>query len=205
MFGQQNDITTRDQKADINVTLPDNAIAALANDPAVTSATDSPAPPVSAPAIDDSTLPGAALAEETVPANIGDASSPAADLPTATLEPVVGAEDSPAFDIPAPEITAPAPDPSADRVPADAATNSPIPGNLLNIKQEALEALSPLVGQLELGPEEKFRTLMMLIQASDNRDLVPEAYDAAKQISDEKARAQALLDIVNEINYFTRN
>ena len=46
---------------------------------------------------------------------------------------------------------------------------------------------------------------MMLIQASDNADLVPEAYEAANQITDEKARAQALLDVVNEINYFTQS
>jgi hypothetical protein len=45
---------------------------------------------------------------------------------------------------------------------------------------------------------------MMLIQASDDQSLVQSAYDAANQITDEKARAQALLDVVNEINYFTQ-
>jgi hypothetical protein len=45
---------------------------------------------------------------------------------------------------------------------------------------------------------------MMLIQASDNQDLLREAFQAAKEITDEKARAQALLDVVNEINYFTQ-
>jgi hypothetical protein len=43
-----------------------------------------------------------------------------------------------------------------------------------------------------------------LIQASDNSALIKEAYQAANQIADEKARAQALLDVVNEINYFTQ-
>lgn len=76
--------------------------------------------------------------------------------------------------------------------------------DLLNIKQQALQQLSPLVGHLEQTPEEKFRTTMMMIQASDNQDLIKEAYDAALAIPDEKARAQALLDIVNEINYFTQ-
>jgi len=45
----------------------------------------------------------------------------------------------------------------------------------------------------------------MMIQASDNHELVATAYEAAQQITDEKVRAQALLDIVNEINYFTHN
>ncbi len=77
--------------------------------------------------------------------------------------------------------------------------------DLLDIKQEALEALSPLVGQLDQTPEEQFRTTMMMIQASDNHALVRVAYEAAKHISNEKERAQALLDIVNEINYFTQH
>jgi hypothetical protein len=75
---------------------------------------------------------------------------------------------------------------------------------LLDIKQEALKQLSPLVGQLNQTPEEKFRTLMMMIQASDDENLVQGAYEAAEAITDEKTRAQALLDIINEINYFTQ-
>lgn len=77
------------------------------------------------------------------------------------------------------------------------------PEELASIKQEALQSLKPLVGHLQQSPEEKFRTTMMMIQASDDQSLIPEAYEAAKAITDEKARAQALLDVVNEINYFT--
>lgn len=76
---------------------------------------------------------------------------------------------------------------------------------LLDIKQQALTQLTPLVDQLDQSPEEKFRTTMMMIQASDNQSLVPVAYEAAQAIPDEKAKAQALLDIVNEINYFTQH
>lgn len=74
---------------------------------------------------------------------------------------------------------------------------------LLNIKRDALQELSPLINHLDQDPEEKFRTTMMMIQASDNKDLLPQAFTAAKTITDDKKRAQALLDIVNEINYFT--
>jgi hypothetical protein len=77
-------------------------------------------------------------------------------------------------------------------------------GELLDIKQQALKQLSPLVGHLNQSAEEKFRTTMMMIQASDDQSLIPTAYAAAKEISDEKTRAQALLDIINEINYFTQ-
>jgi hypothetical protein len=77
--------------------------------------------------------------------------------------------------------------------------------NLLEIKQQALRSLQPLVSHLDQSPEEKFKTTMMLIQAADDSSLVGQAYEAANQIKDEKARAQALLDIVNEINYFSQH
>lgn len=89
--------------------------------------------------------------------------------------------------------------------PTDSGAASVGPNDLLDIKQQALQQLTPLVGHLDQTPEEKFRTTMMMIQASDNDALIKEAYAAAQQITDEKARAQALLDIVNEINYFTQN
>src|ERR1019366_7766325 len=44
-------------------------------------------------------------------------------------------------------------------------------GDLLEIKQNALLQLSPLVSHLDQSPEEKFRTLMMMIQASDDQSL----------------------------------
>lgn len=88
--------------------------------------------------------------------------------------------------------------------PSSVIPNAPA-GDLLDIKQQALQQLSPLVGHLDQTPEEKFHTTMMMIQASDNQDLVKDAYEAAKSISDEKTRAQALLDIINEINYFTQH
>lgn len=89
----------------------------------------------------------------------------------------------------------------------DAAAQPTEHGNdaLIDIKQKALTQLTPLVGHLEQTPEEKFRTTMMMIQASDDQSLVPVAYEAANAIIDEKAKAQALLDIVNEINYFTQH
>lgn len=76
---------------------------------------------------------------------------------------------------------------------------------LLEIKRSALHELSPLLDELSQPPEEKFRTTMMMIQAFDDQKLVQTAYEAAKQIKDRKERAEALLDIVNEINYFTQD
>ena len=77
--------------------------------------------------------------------------------------------------------------------------------DLIDIKKKALSELSPLFGLLDQTPEEKFKTTMMMIQASDDQTLIPEAYASAQAITEEKVKAQALLDIVNEINYFTQH
>jgi hypothetical protein len=96
--------------------------------------------------------------------------------------------------------------PAGPPSPAGHATDSASgDDDLLGIKQSALTLLTPLVGHLEQTPEEKFRTTMMMIQAADNKALIKDAYEAAQAITDEKTKAQALLDIVNEINYFTQH
>lgn len=99
--------------------------------------------------------------------------------------------------------------PHTDSVPepstaTETAAKPQVSDDLLRIKQEAIQELAPMVDHLDQSPEEKFRTTMMMIQATDNDKLIPAAYKAAKAISDEKVRAQAYLDIVNEINYFTQ-
>lgn len=106
-----------------------------------------------------------------------------------------------------PSVVAPTTQPAEPARPGAVAPTSGHPNTdqLLDLKQQALQQLSPLIGHLDQSPEEKFRTTMMMIQASDNADLIKDAYDAALQIQEEKVRAQALLDIVNEINYFTHN
>ncbi|HET9098442.1 MAG TPA: hypothetical protein VFN51_02380 [Candidatus Saccharimonadales bacterium] len=98
----------------------------------------------------------------------------------------------------APPISLP-PNDILNMSPADAANT-----DLAALKIQALDELYPLIDKLDLHPEEKFRIVMMMLQASDNKDLVKVAYEAAHAIEDEKVKAQALLDIVNEINYFTQ-
>jgi hypothetical protein len=139
----------------------------------------------SAPA-DDTSAPGEPSLTPLLEEAADDGLGMNMDLPAATAAPAVAA-------------TAPAP------VAPAAAPTVEGSDDLLDIKQQALQQLSPLVGHLDQSPEEKFRTTMMMIQAADNQDLLKTAYDAAQSITDEKARAQALLDIVNEINYFTQH
>lgn len=74
-----------------------------------------------------------------------------------------------------------------------------------DIKGQALSELRPLVDKLNLAPEDKFDVLLLMIRSTDDSSLVSEAHAVAKQIQDDARRAQALLDIIKEIDFFDQN
>jgi len=75
--------------------------------------------------------------------------------------------------------------------------------NIEGIKKDALMELRPLVDKLELTPEEKFDIYLLLIRSTDDITLIEPAHTAAKDIADEARRAQALLDIIKEIDFLS--
>lgn len=76
--------------------------------------------------------------------------------------------------------------------------------NLDGIKQAALGELRPLVDKLNVSPQEKFDTYLLLIRSTDDKSLVAPAHEAAKSIPDEARRAEALLDIIKEIDFLSQ-
>lgn len=82
---------------------------------------------------------------------------------------------------------------------------SGLPSDLDSIKQAALGELRPLVDKLDVSPEEKFDTYLLLLRSTDDRDLIAPAHEAAKSITDEARKAQALLDIIKEIDFLSQN
>jgi hypothetical protein len=84
-------------------------------------------------------------------------------------------------------------------------TATPTAGHeeLEGIKKEALEELKPLVDKLQLPPEEKFDILLLIIRSCDDEELVNKAHHTATEIVDETRKAQALLDIIKEVDYFS--
>ena len=123
--------------------------------------------------------------------------SPAGGYPKA-----LSSTEPPVFEpLPPPPMDLPdTPSLSSNDNPLKDATND----DLVHVKEEALDELLPLINKLDQTPEEHFKTLMMIIQASDNHTLIEKSFQVAQTINDEKVRAQALLDIINEINYFTQ-
>lgn len=123
--------------------------------------------------------------------------------PVAPGEPPVAApvaDDAAATDTPiVPDYTAP-----ATAAPAPVSPVSiPVGGELDGVKSQAISELRPLVDKLTLPPEEKFDTYLLLIRSTDDKSLIAPAHEAAREITDEARRAQALLDIIKEIDFLS--
>jgi hypothetical protein len=94
---------------------------------------------------------------------------------------------------------------------ADATTPDPIAtpafapaaDDLTTVKDQAITELRPLVDKLNLPAEEKFDTYLLLLRSTDDKTLIAPAHTAAQAITDETRRAQALLDIIKEIDYLS--
>ncbi len=87
--------------------------------------------------------------------------------------------------------------------PAEPQPMPAVSSDLDDVKQEAITELRPLVDKLTLEPEEKFDTYLLLIRSTDDKSLIAPAHEAAKAITDEARRAQALLDIIKEIDFLS--
>lgn len=127
--------------------------------------------------------------------------SPSSDLPTPST-PVTDSESStpigynPPADSPAPSVPDSAPITPPPVMPAPS-------GDLEGIKKDALNELRPLVDKLELEPEEKFDTYLLLLRSTDDKALIAPAHAAARAIPDESRRAKALLDVIKEIDFLS--
>ncbi len=103
-------------------------------------------------------------------------------------------------DTPAPVVVEPImPEPIVAPIIGYSAPSS----DLESIKKDALLELRPLVDKLDLAPEEKFDTYLLLLRSTDDKTLIAPAHAAAQAIADETRRAQALLDIIKEIDFLS--
>lgn len=93
---------------------------------------------------------------------------------------------------------------------SDVSSGEPVPLGVANgvnsseldeIKKQALEQLRPLLEKVDLPATEKFDKYLMMLRATDDSTLIQPAFNAAQSIDDEKDKAEALVDIINEINY----
>ena len=136
-----------------------------------------------------------------------DASTDAA-APLAPAMPPVPPTPMPEPDTPEPPVAEPVMAPVEPVIPTAAPAATPVMATdsaLDAIKAEALGELRPLVDKLDVSPEEKFDTYLLLLRSTDDKDLIAPAHEAARSIADEARRAQALLDVIKEIDFLSNN
>ncbi|HEY5152845.1 MAG TPA: hypothetical protein VII55_02625 [Candidatus Saccharimonadales bacterium] len=202
MFGHQDDQSAQQDGAAIsdesiqgalNESDDQATVPATAVTPGTTAIPDPIAASIDAPSGSPPPPPADAQAWQHPGAPIEAGKEPIKDI----ISPAGGFPKKPTYQYPVPTIA-----PSDSSLPqlddSDHANDE-----LIEVKKKALDDLVPIIDKLDLPPEEKFRTIMMMIQSSDNQALVKAAYTAAHSIEDETVRAQSLLDIINEVNYFT--
>lgn len=134
----------------------------------------------------------------------------AGTLPGASVLPPL-----PTAPMPAPVAPAPVVDPAELEAASDQAATAPVEpapaplpapaadSALDGVKKDAINELRPLVSKLDVSPEEKFDTYLLLIRSTDDKSLIAPAHEAAKAIEDEARRADALLNIIKEIDYLS--
>lgn len=124
---------------------------------------------------------------------------------TAVNEPAKEATPELATEVPAPTEAPVMPSPIMDQsqMQTQPQQDQPVSGDLPGIKKDAITELRPLVDTLNLAPEEKFDIYLLIIRSTDDKSLIAPAHEAAKNIADEARRAQALLDIIKEIDYLS--
>ena len=124
--------------------------------------------------------------------------SPTADQTQDQTTPAAGAVEMPTLEATpeAPVLETPTEGTAAQPMAADPALDA--------IKDEALNELRPLVDKLNVSPEEKFDTYLLLLRSTDDKALIAPAHEIAQSITDEEKKAQALLEIIKEIDYLSK-
>lgn len=115
---------------------------------------------------------------------------PGATAPEAAPE--AGASDV----APIPGVSAP----SAPVQTAAEAQPASAGGDLAKVRESALQELVPLMDKVNISSQEKFDIYTEVIENTKDKSIVEKAFEAARSIEDEKAKAESLLKLVQMID-----
>ena len=68
-----------------------------------------------------------------------------------------------------------------------------------SVKEAALKELFPIMNRIEVSPEKRFELYREIMEVMKDKVVVKPAYEAAKAIKNDKARADALLYVIEQI------
>ena len=166
----------------------------------------------------DMSLPNVGETPAETPAPETPAEEPGADLMNqapASIEEQANAESTPEAtpesnpETPAPETPEPAPEATDLTAGADLSAGADLtagatdlsaetPSELSSVKQSMIQDLIPLMDKVTLEADKKFDLYKEVIDNTHDKTMVPAAYEAAKGISDDTQKAEALLYLINE-------
>ncbi len=113
----------------------------------------------------------------------------------ASADAVAAVTDSVAADLGAPA----APEvPAAPVMPAGKAVYGD--PDLDRVKSMALSDLRPIIESVDIEPAKKFKIYKEIIEMTEDKACIEPAYNAAKNIDDQKVKAEALLFVVETID-----
>ncbi len=105
-----------------------------------------------------------------------------------------------------PNMPAPAPAPA----PTMAMPSMPMGGgfgrpmsygaDISKVKEAALKELFPIMDRVEVEPEKRFLLYQEMLNTMRDKAVIAPAYEAARQIRDDKVRADSLLYLINSID-----
>lgn len=185
-------------------TMPTTDGATIAADPQVVSSGVMPQIDATQPSVStmpDPIMTAQAMSEPTPEATLP-TSDPASDQANATTPDTSSTDTTASIAFSGNDLPEGLSSDASAHLPADGTGDN---AELDTVKNSALEQLRPLIEKLDLEPADKFDKYLMMLRASDDAALIKPAFDAAQGIEGEKEKAQALLDIINEINYITAN
>lgn len=184
---------------------PDNdeqdLVKALDNVAGLTASIGSTPPP--SPVAVSPTVATPAPVVNVITSHFAPAPTPTPTPPVVSPAPYLSHDEAVAADFPVPNDAKEAD--NTDVSASSASSDTEDTGPLSSIKKDALLELRPLVDKLNVSPEEKFDTYLLLIRSTDDASLIEPAHAAARSIGDEARRAEALLDIIKEIDYLSHS
>lgn len=72
--------------------------------------------------------------------------------------------------------------------------------DISKVKEAALKELFPIMDRIEVEPEKRFLLYQEMLTSMRDKAVIAPAYEAARQIRDDKVRADSLLYLINSID-----
>lgn len=98
--------------------------------------------------------------------------------------------------------SAPAPQMAMPSMPMGGSFGRPMSygADISKVKEAALKELFPIMDRVEVEPEKRFLLYQEMLNTMRDKAVIAPAYEAARQIRDDKVRADSLLYLINSID-----